>query len=93
MVLGLGTGLALGYFVFHHPVRDQREVLLLDIVDMQPQIDDQYERVLEDVTDISRYHELRDRIDECFSMVNDYNDIRGDRWPYMPAEYCDRIFP
>lgn len=75
------------------PHRDQESVLLLDIVDMQPRIDDQYDRVLDRVTDTARYDELRRLIDECFTMVNDYNDMRGDRWPYMPSEYCDRIFP
>lgn len=75
------------------PARSQQEVLLLDLSHMSDEIDNQYDRVLDDVTDHDRYVELRRLIDQCFEMVNDYNDIRGTHWPYMPSEYCDRVFP
>ncbi len=66
---------------------------LLDIVSQQNDIDNQYEHVLDDVTDIDRYNDLRYQIDRCFITVNQYNELRGEHWPPMSADRCDRIFP
>lgn len=66
---------------------------MAEIVRQQKIIDDQYELVIDELPSLDNYPELRDMIDQCTTMVDKYNTLRGEYWPEMAAARCDRIFP